>query len=81
MEEIIERLKSFIEGVEILPCNNGGIEVRVQDCADVPAVLSTVADAMYEDDADDVQITTDTANFKVFIDPVEREDDDDEEEG
>ena len=74
MDKIIMMLENFIEGIEILPFNNGGIEVRLQDSDDVAAVLATVADAMHDWDVEDVQITTDQAGYKVYIDEVDRED-------
>ena len=76
MNNLVNMLKCVIDGVEILPCNNGGIEVRLdpEGEAGVPAVLATVADAMQDYDLEDVQITTDQYNNKVYIDIVERED-------
>lgn len=75
MKEIIKYLKNYLEGVEIVPWNNGGIQVNVEDPTDIPAVLTTVADAMSDYDLDDIQITTNLSKCEVYIDEIEREED------
>lgn len=78
IEMIQNALTNFIEGIQIIPCCDGGIEVEVEDTADIPAVLSTVADVMYDHGCDDVTIVTRQPKYKVYINVLDREDDDEE---
>lgn len=71
MEKIIQMLSGF----KIIPFNNGGIEVRVGEPDEVPGVLATVAEAMFNYNLEDLQITTDQYNCKVYIDEIDREED------
>lgn len=64
-----------IEGATVIPCNNGGIQINVQDTMDIAAVLACAADMMGDYGGDDIQITTNQKRFEVYIDEIEREDD------
>jgi len=84
MNDILDNIQNAIlnqlEGATVIPWNNGGIQINVQDTADIAAVIACAADMMDEYGGDDIQITTNQKNFEVFIDICEREDDEDEEE-
>lgn len=80
IEMIQNAILNFCEDAKIIPCNNGGIQVNVEDPTNIPGILSTVADVMYDYSLDDVQITTNQARCEVYIDICDREEDDEEEE-
>lgn len=71
-----------IEGATVIPWNNGGIQIHVQDTMDITAVLACAAEMMGDYGGDDIQITTNQKWFVVYIDQVDREEfeDDGEEE-
>lgn len=80
LDNIQNAVLNQISGAKVLPWNNGGIQINVQDTIDIAAVLACAADAMGDYGGDDIQITTNQKRYEVFIDICEREDDDDEEE-
>ena len=83
IECINNAILNFCEDATVTSCCNGGILVTVEDPANIPGVIATVADQLYEWDLDDVQITTNQAKGEVYIDPIDREefeDDDDDRE-
>ena len=80
IENIQNAVLNQINGAKVLPWNNGGIQIKVEDKMDIAAVLSCAADMMGDYGGDDIQITTNQKQHDVFIDICEREDDDDEEE-
>ena len=75
MKRIITALHDTIEDVQIVGADNGGIEVRLPESDLVPAVLSTIADIMHDYGCEDLQITTDQSNGKVWIEELESEED------
>lgn len=79
IEMIQNAILNFCEDAKIIPWNNGGIQVNVEDPTNIPGVIATVADVMYDYSLDDVQITTNQARCEVYIDICDREEDDDEE--
>lgn len=78
IETIQNIILNQIEGVKIVPCNNGGIQVTVQDKQDCGAVLACIADVMYDYGCDDVMVTTNQDRYEVYIDICDREDDEDD---
>lgn len=74
ISNIQNAILNFCEDAKIVPWNNGGIQVTVEDAANIPGVLSTVAQVLYDYDCNDVQITTNQARFEVYIDEIDRED-------
>ena len=69
----------FCEDAKIIPFNNGGIQVKVEDPTNIPGILYRVAEVMYNYGIDDIQITTNQAKCEVYIDVCNREEDDSEE--
>lgn len=69
----------FCEDAKIIPSNNGGIRVEVEDPTNIPGILYRVAEVMYNYGIDDIQITTNQARCEVYIDVCDREEDDSEE--
>lgn len=80
IECIQNAILNFCEDAKIVPCNNGGIQVTVEDPTNIPGILSTVADVMYDYSLDDVQITTNQAKCEVYIDEIDREEFEDDDE-
>lgn len=80
IELIQNAILNFCEDAKIIPCNNGGIQVTVEDSANIPGIISTVADVMYEHNINDVQIITNQNKYEVYIDEIDREDDEDDED-
>lgn len=73
MDKIISYIKDIVEGVEILPCNNGGAQIVLEDVGNIPGVISTIADAMNDWGIEDIQITINSSLSSVFLDECERE--------
>ena len=73
MDKIINSIKDMVEGVEILPCNNGGAQVVLEDVDNIPGVISIIADAMDYWGIEDIQITINSSLSSVFLDECERE--------
>ena len=69
----------FCEDATTAPCNNGGIQVEVEDPTNIPGILCRVAEVMYNYGLDDIQITTRRARCEVYINVCDREEDDSEE--
>lgn len=83
IQSIQNAILNTCEYAKIVPCNNGGIQVKVEDSASIPGVISTIADVMYDYDLNDVQITTNQARCEVYVDEIDRgefEDDGEERE-
>lgn len=78
IEMIQNAILNFCEDAKIIPWNNGGIQVNVEDPTNIPGVIATVADVMYDYGCDDVQITTNQDRCEVYIDICDREEDDGE---
>lgn len=80
--DIISNIKmavlNQVEGAKVLPYNNGGIEVQVEDSQDCAAVIACAADMLYDYGGDDIQITTNQKQLKVFIDVLELDEEDDD---
>lgn len=73
MDEIINYIQDMVEGVEILPCNNGGVQIVLEDVYNIPGVISAIADAIYNWGIEDIQITINSDLNSVFLDECERE--------
>lgn len=73
MDGIINYIKDMVEGVKILPWNNGGAQIILGDSGNIPGVLSTIADAMDYWGIKDVQITINQGLHTVFLDDCDRE--------
>jgi len=73
MDEIINYIQDMVEGVEILPCNNGGVQLVLEDVDNIPGVISTIADAMNYWGIEDIQITINSDLSSVFLDECERD--------
>lgn len=80
IDMIQNAILNFCEDAKIIPWNNGGIQVNVEDPTNIPGVIATVADVMYDYGCDDVQITTNQDRCEVYIDICDREEDDGERE-
>ena len=80
IEMVQNAILNFCEDAKIIPWNNGGIQVNVEDPTNIPGVIATVADVMYDYNLDDIQITTNQARCEVYIDICDREEDDDEDD-
>ena len=84
MNDIITNIQNAIlnqvEGADIIPWNNGGIQVNVEDSQDIAAILCIAGEMMGEYGGEDIQITTNQKEFEVYIDLCEREEPEDEEE-
>lgn len=80
IENIQNAILNQVEGAVVVPWNNGGIQVTVQDKMDCAIILEIVADLMYNYDCEDIQVTTNQARYEVYIDICDREDDDEEDE-
>ena len=78
IEMIQNAILNTCEDAKIIPWNNGGIQVTVEDPTNIPGIVARVADTMYEYDCDDVQITTNQNRCEVYIDICDREEDDEE---
>ena len=76
IEMIQDAILNFCEDAKIVPFNNGGIQVNVEDPTNIPGVIATVADVMYDRNIDDIQITTNQVRCEVYIDICDREEDD-----
>lgn len=79
MNNIIAFIRNAVETATILPACQGAVEVHVQDVEEVAMVLKCIADAIYEYDTEDIQITLNQKKGIVYIDPIDREEDDDDE--
>lgn len=73
--DLNELIKMTIPGAKLLSVNNGDLEVRVEDEDEIGAVLAAVAEAYYDYDLGDVQITTSRDKLKVWIREIEEEED------
>lgn len=62
-----------VEGADIVPCCNGGIQVNVEDSQDIAAILCIAGEMMGEYGGEDIQITTNQKEFEVYIDILEGE--------
>ena len=80
LENIQNAVLNQIHGAKVLPWNNGGIQIEVEDTMDIAAVLSCAAEMMGDYGGDDIQITTNQKRYEVFIDICEREDDEEDED-
>lgn len=84
MNDIITSIQNAVlnqlEGATVIPCNNGGIQVNVEDSQDIAAILCIAGEIMGDYGGEDIQITTNQKEFEVYIDPCEREDDEEEDE-
>ena len=80
IEMIQDTILTFCENTKIIPCDNGGIQVSVEDPDDIPGVLSAIADVMFDYSLDDVQITTNQDKCEVYITEIDREGEDEEED-
>lgn len=84
MNDILTNIQNAIlnqvEGANIIPWNNGGIQVNVEDSQDIAAILCIAGEMMGEYGGEDIQITTNQKEFEVYIDICEREEPEDEEE-
>ena len=80
IENIQNAILNEFEGAVIVPWNNGGIQVTVQDSKDCGAILALIGQIMFDYDCDDVQVTTNQARYEVYIDVADREDDEEEDE-
>lgn len=79
MKNIINHITNRIEGVEITLGIQGGVEIQLQDIEGVAAALSCIADMLYEYDSDeDIQITTNLSRYSIYIEPLDREEFEDE---
>ena len=73
MENLAELLKSTIPDVELCDVNNGDLQVTVSEPDHIPAVLSTVADAMFNYSLGDIQVTTNSRELKVWVRELDEE--------
>lgn len=80
MDSVINYIRDMVEGVKILPCNNGGVQIILEDAGNIPAVLSAISDAMGDWGIVDIQITINKGQYSVFLDECEREEEEEEDE-
>lgn len=78
LDNIQNAVLNQLEDATVIPWNNGGIQVNVEDSQDIAAILCIAGEIMGEYGGEDIQITTNQKNFEVFIDICEREDDEEE---
>lgn len=78
MDRIINYIRDMVEGVKILPWNNGGAQIILEDAGNIPGVLSTIANAMEDWGIKDIQITINQGLYTVFLDDCEREEGEEE---
>ena len=78
MDQVINYIRDMVEGVKILPCNNGGAQVVLEDKGNIPAVLEAIADAMDDWGIVDIQITINKGLYSVFLDECDLEEGEEE---
>lgn len=81
MNNIINALKNQIEGVEIVPACQGAFEIHLPDKDTMHIVFQVISDIMWEFGIyEDMQITTNQGKGVVYVDPIDRDEYDDDEE-
>lgn len=79
MNNVINALKNQIEGIEITPACQGAAIIRLPDKGMMDMVFRVISDVMWNYGLEeDIQITTNQSKGLVYIDPVDREEYDDE---
>lgn len=84
MNDILDNLTAALQNdlaeASIIPCNNGGIQINVQDEEEMAEVVAHLAAIMYEYGFEDIQLTTNKARKEVYVDIIGEEEYEGEEE-
>ena len=67
IKNIQNYILNWCETATITPTCNGGIQVNVEDEQELPAIISAVANALYEYQLEDVRIATNQAQKEIYI--------------